>query len=107
MANLSSADVEVLRTNVRALSNGSILFEKTCRLTASVAAGTVANQIPASAFGLQTVEEVSTGVKSDNTLTYTFAPSADNSQILNRNPATGAPADLTIGHVLYLTVRGY
>lgn len=107
MANSAPTDVEVFRTIVRSLSNGRIMFEKTCRYTATNATGTVANAILASSFGLQSVEEVSNAIKNDDAKIFPCAPSADNSQILVRNPATGAPIDITAAEVVYLTVRGY
>jgi hypothetical protein len=66
--------------------------------------GTVGNDIPASAFGLQFIHSVTDVVKTDNTLVLSAAPKADGSGILLKAAGSNAPAQYT--GVFNMRVKG-
>lgn len=110
MANLAASGVTIERV----FREGGLLGKERLKMIVSVvlsSMGTTTNKIPASAFGLQKIEECSNLVKSDNTVIVVAVPSADGSLILLANlaQATDAnrsnPADLT--GTFRLTVAGY
>lgn len=109
MADLAPSNVVVLRQSSKTLSNGRVMFEKTCRITTpGNAIGTTTDKIPASAFGLQFVEGCSAFVKSTNSETQVGHPRVSGQDILTRNPATGViAAQLDSTSVYFVTVRGY
>jgi len=92
MADLTSSNVVVNRSWSTTLSNGNVLFSKACTATVTVM-GTVANKIPASAFGLSSFERVSAWSKIDNTEIIPAGITTARDQILLKAPATAAPAD--------------
>lgn len=110
MADLAVAAVTILRAWTEAGLYGK---ELSCRKVSMVLTGqgTAANKIPASALDLSVIEQTSAMVKSDNTLIYPAAVSADGDYLVlaNLNQATDAdrakPADITA--TVVGVVKGY
>lgn len=101
-------------TVVRSWSEGGLYGKDRVGILAALtlsAMGSNTNKIPASAFGLQKIEECSNAVKSDNTAIVVACASADGSRVVlaDLTQATDAnratPADLT--GTFYITVHGY
>lgn len=72
--------------------------------------GSAAGDIPASVFGLTVIEEVSSAVKSDNSLIVVLAPAYSatvaSSSVIGKAAATAATANIPSG-TYQLTVKGY
>lgn len=67
--------------------------------------GAAALDLPASLFGMNTIDEVSPLVKSDNTLIVTAAPAYDGLSVLGKAAATAAAADIPAGDYA-VTLKG-
>lgn len=67
--------------------------------------GTTTNKIPATAFGLSVIEEVSPFIASDDGTGYFATPSYDGTNILLFEDASDAPADET--GTFKTVVKGY
>ncbi len=99
MASLASGSVTTVRTWYEWVNP---FRRRTCKLVRATinTMGTIANPIPADAFGLTEIEEVSNMVNDDNTLIIPTAVSYDRSKVVtmlvtNATDATrGAPVDL-------------
>lgn len=106
MADLTSAGVSVSRTMSETRSNGLTLFEKACTVTlATNGTMTAGEKIPASAFGLSSLEEVSAFVKSDNTEVLAAGISNDRGNVLLKAAGSNAPAAYSGAYTC--VVRGY
>lgn len=106
MADLTSAGVVTNRTWSDTLSNGSVLYSKHVTVTLSTNGSASAGElIPASAFGLTSIEEVSTLVKSDDTILIVGGPNTARSAILLKATGTNAPASAS--GVYSFVVKGY
>ena len=68
--------------------------------------GAAAGDIPASLFGLSTIEKAEPLVKSDNTLIVVAMPAYNGASLLGKAAATAAPADIPSGTYKTL-VYGY
>lgn len=106
MADLTPSGVVVARVASETRSNGLTFWEKYVAMTLATHGDLTAGQlIPASAFGLSTIEEVSSLVKSDDTLVLVATPSNDRQNILLKAAATNAPA--AYSGVFKGVVKGY
>jgi len=105
MASLSSSDVTTVRTWYEWVNP---FRRRTCKLVRATIAtmGTIANPIPADAFGLTEIEEVSNMVNDDNTKIVPTAVSYDRTKIVATlaNATNGANSHLAPGD---LTSDGY
>lgn len=106
MADLTTSSVVVNRTWNTTLSNGTVMYSKAVSMTLSTHGSASSGElILASAFGLTSIEEVSTLVKSDDTILIVGGPNAARSAILLKAAGTNAPASVT--GVYACVVKGY
>lgn len=104
MANLASSGVTLLR----AWTEGGLALKDRSVLRVSMVLstmGTATNTIPATAFGLSVIEEVSSLVQDDDTDIIVAGPSNDGSLILLKAAGTNSPADFS--GTYEATIRGY
>lgn len=91
------------RSNVTLLGSwpeGGICGKRRTALAVEIAltsagSGAADNKIPASAFGLSSIEEVSPLVNDSNDLVIVGTPNFDGSELLLKAAATNAPASYT------------
>ena len=106
MADLTTSNVVVNRSWEQTLSNQLILKSKQVKMTlATHGTKTSGELIPASAFGLSSIEECSPLTKSDNGTVILAGPSRDGANLLLRALATNAIAAATGDY--YAVVKGY
>jgi hypothetical protein len=106
MADLTTAGVSITRQAYEIRSNGLTYWEKAVTVTLSTNGSATATElIPASAFGLTTVEECSPLTKTDDTIIVVAAPSNDKTFILLKAAGTNAPASVTGAYKC--VVKGY
>jgi hypothetical protein len=106
MADLTSSSVSVTRTAYEIRSNNLTLFEKAATVTLATHGDLTAGQlIPASAFGLSTIEECSPLTKTDDTVVVVANPSNDKANLLLKAAGTNAPAAYSGAYKC--VIRGY
>jgi len=106
MADLTASDVVINRSSNKTRSDSLIEFEKHCTITLSVHGDATAGQlIPAAAFGLSSLEQASSAVKSDDAEIIPAGISNDRSFLMLRAAGTAAPA--TTSGVYNIVVRGF
>lgn len=106
MADLTTSNVVINRSWEQTLSNSLVLKTKQVKMTlATHGDKTSGQQIPATAFGLSSIEECSALTKDDNSLIVIAGPSQDKTLLLLRATATNALATATGG--FYALIKGY
>jgi len=96
MADLTSANVTLLDHWTEGATNGKrrSALKVSAAITGAGSGGSTA-KIPAVAFGLRSIEEVSPLVKSDNAKQYIATPNAAEDEVLVQAGASNAPGDVT------------
>jgi hypothetical protein len=96
MASLTSSLVTVVKRWTEGGTNGRMRTVVLARIAATSMGGTT-NTIPASAFGLASIERCTNAVKSDDSVIRVCAPSYDRSKVLvvAAQETSSAPADVT------------
>lgn len=106
MPDLTTSNVVINRSWEQTLSNQLILKTKQVKMTLATHGDKTSGQkIPASAFGLASIEECSPLTKSDNTSILYAGPTQDKSTLLLRAAATNSVATATGDY--YALVKGY
>jgi len=96
MADLTQSGVTVLDTWTEGNVNGKRRVALRCQVALSGAgSGATSNKIPASAFGLKKVEEVSLLVNDDSDLVIAASPNYAGTEIILKAAGTNAPASYT------------
>lgn len=107
MAAVTSADVTV----VRAWTEGGVTGkERKCLLVRVLIGneGGSLGDLPASAFGLTEIEEVSTAMDSGDSAAYTLVPTYARTAILIfATDGDGAPAFVNVDETLQFIVKGF
>jgi hypothetical protein len=94
MADVTSANVTLLDHWTEGGLNGKRLTALKVQVAITAAgSGATGGKIPASAFGLREVEQVSNTVKSDNTAAHAMVPNANGSEVLSMH--NNSPANIT------------
>jgi hypothetical protein len=105
MANVTQQDVTLLDHWTEGDVTGKRLSVLKVQVDVDGAgAGSAGAKIPASAFGLRKIEEVTNAVATDNSAVFVAVPNADGSEILIRNEDDDTPASIT--EEIQLLVKG-
>lgn len=104
MANLASSGVTIEDSWTSGGNNGKKYNYYRCTAVLS-SMGTVANNIPAAAFRLQTIEGSTPWTLSDNSIVVVANPNVAKSLLLLKAAGTNAPADYT--GTFSFTIWGY